>query len=88
MTGDEEVTLKIVFEGQAAKYIREYESSRADEIIDLDDDRLLFEKKTTYTPDILQWVLRFGADAEVIEPEALKFEVMWEAMRMAQKYNK
>ena len=43
-----------------------------------------FEKKTTYTPDILQWVLRFGGDAEVMEPEALRFEVMWEAKRMEQ----
>lgn len=86
MTGDEEVTLKIIFEEQAAKYIKEYENYKADKLTDLDDDRILFEKKTTYTPDILQWVLRFGADAEVIEPEALRFEVMWEARRMAQKY--
>lgn len=86
MTGDEEVTLKIIFEEQAAKYIKEYESYKADKIKELGDNRILFEKKTTYTPDILQWVLRFGADAEVLEPEALRFEVMWEARRMAQKY--
>jgi proteasome accessory factor B len=86
MTGDEEVTLKIIFEGQTARYIKEYENYKADKITNLDDDRILFEKKATYTPDILQWVLRFGADAEVIEPETLRFEVMWEARRMAQKY--
>lgn len=86
MTSDEKITLKIIFEGQAARFIKEYESSRADKITDLTKGRILFERKTTYTPDILQWVLRFGADAEVIEPEALRFEVMWEAKRMAQKY--
>lgn len=88
MTGDEKIDLKIIFEDQAAKYVKEYESSKADKITDLDDNRILFEKKTTYTPDILQWVLRFGADAEVIEPEGFRFEVMWEAKRMAQKYGK
>ena len=86
MTSDEQITLKIIFEGQTARFIKEYEGYKADKITDLNDDRILFEKKTTYTPDILQWVLRFGADAEVIEPEALRFEVMWEARRMARKY--
>ena len=69
MTGDEEVTLKIIFEGQTARYIKEYENYKADILTTLYDDRILFEKKASYTPDILRWVLRFGADAEVIEPE-------------------
>lgn len=86
MTSDEQITLKIIFEGQTARYIREYEDYKADKITDMDENRILFERKTTYTPDILQWVLRFGADAEVVEPEALRFEVMWEARRMARKY--
>lgn len=88
LIGDEQITLKIIFEGQAARYIKEYEASKADKITDLDNERILFEKKTTYSPDILQWVLRFGADAEVLEPDALKFEVTWEAERMMQKYSK
>lgn len=88
MTSDEQITLKIIFEGQTARYIKEYEDYKADKITDLDDNRILFEKKTTYTPDILQWVLRFGADAEVIEPEVLRFEVMWEVERMTQKYGR
>lgn len=86
MTSDEKIILKIIFEGQTARYIKEYENCKADKITDLSDGKILFEKKTTYTPDILQWVLRFGADAEVIEPEALRFEVKWEAKRMAKKY--
>jgi len=86
MTSDEKITLKIIFEGQTARYIKEYENYKADKITDLNDGKILFEKKTTYTPDILQWVLRFGADAEVIEPEVLRFEVKWEAKRMAKKY--
>lgn len=87
LMGDEQITLKIIFEGQGARYIKEYEAHRADKITDLDGDKILFEKKTTYSPDILQWVLRFGADAEVLEPASLKFEVTWEVERMLQKYN-
>ncbi|NLO41257.1 MAG: WYL domain-containing protein [Ruminiclostridium sp.] len=88
MTSDEDITLKIIFEDEAARYIKEYEANKADKITDIGEGKILFEKKTTFTPDIIQWVLRFGADAEVIEPEALRFEVMWEAKRMAQKYKK
>ncbi len=88
MIGDEQITLKIVFEGQAARYIKEYEEYKADKITSLNSDKILFEKKTTYTPDILQWVLKFGADAEVLEPAALKFEITWEVERMRQKYSK
>ncbi|NLG88455.1 MAG: WYL domain-containing protein [Clostridiaceae bacterium] len=87
MIGDEHITLKIIFEGQAARYIKEYEAHRADRITDLDDDKIIFEKKTTYSPDILQWVLRFGGDAEVLEPDALKFEITWEIERMHKKYS-
>ena len=54
MIGDEEITMKIVFEGQGARYVKEYEAYRADKITNLDGDKILFEKKTTYTPDILQ----------------------------------
>lgn len=86
LAGDEPINLKIVFDGLAAKYIKEYESHKADTIADLGNGKILFDKKTTYTSDILQWVLRFGADAEVLEPEALRFEVTWEAERMVQKY--
>ena len=87
LIGDEEITLKIIFEGYAARYIKEYEANKADSITSLGEDRILFEKKTTYSPDILQWVLRFGADAEVLEPAALRFEITWEVERMLQKYN-
>lgn len=86
MTGDEPINLKIIFEGQAARYIKEYERHKADKITDLDSGIVLFEKKTTYTPDILQWVLRFGGDAEVLEPEDLRFELTWEIKRMIRKY--
>lgn len=88
MTGDEKIQLRIVFEGQAARYVKEYEHHKADKLTDLDDGKVLFEKNTTYTPDIVQWVLRFGADAEVLEPEDLKFEITWEVQRMARKYGK
>lgn len=33
MTGDEKITLRIIFEGQAARYIKEYENRRADRIL-------------------------------------------------------
>jgi proteasome accessory factor B len=88
MSGDEKIKLKIVFEGQAARYIKEYEHYKADKLTDLDKGKVLFEKNTTYTPDIVQWVLRFGADAEVLEPEDLKFEITWEVQRMMRKYGK
>jgi predicted DNA-binding transcriptional regulator YafY len=47
MTSDEKITLKIIFEGQTARYIKEYEDYKADKIADLSDDKILFEKKSS-----------------------------------------
>ncbi len=64
--------MKVRFTGQAARYIREYESERATRLKDGADGELFFEKDTTLNPEIVRWVLSYGSGAEVLDPPELR----------------
>jgi len=44
------------------------------------------KKNTTMTPEILKWVLSFGSDVLVLEPETLREQVVQEAKKMVERY--
>ncbi len=87
LTGEEKVSLKIRFNKGIARYIKEYEAGNADKITQLSDGGLLFERCAAMTPDIVKWVLGFGAGAEVLEPASLKEKVLAEARGVLSNYN-
>lgn len=66
--------------------MKEYESKKADFLVEEKDGSLLFEKNTTMTPEILKWVLSFGSDVLVLEPETLREQVVQEAKKMVERY--
>ena len=72
LTGETAITLKVRFTGQAARYIKEYESDRATRLQAGADGELIFEKDTTLNPEIIRWVLSYGSGAEVLEPLELR----------------
>lgn len=86
LTGDESVFLKLKFSGQSARYIQEYECEKADRIVKNPDGSILFEKMTTMSPEITKWILGFGPDIDIIEPEALKLEIASIIENMYKKY--
>jgi len=86
LSGEEQVKLLLKFTGKAARYVREYESRKADFLVEERDGNLIFEKNTTMTPEIIKWVLSFGSNVLVLEPESLREQVIQEAKKMVERY--
>lgn len=83
LSGEEQVKLLLKFTGKAARYVREYESRKADFLVEERDGNLIFEKNTTMTPEIIKWVLSFGSNVLVLEPESLREQVIQEAKKLS-----
>ena len=86
LSGEESAFLRLLFTGQAARYVEEYESSKADSLQKVQDG-LLFERKAAMNPEILKWVLSFGAEVKVLEPVSLRDEVVEQIKKMQNLYN-
>jgi len=86
LAGQEQIKLLLKFTGKAARYVKEYESRKADFLVEERDGGLLFEKNTTMTPEIVKWVLSFGSDVLILEPESLREQVIQEARKMVERY--
>ena len=52
-----------------------------------DDGSILIEFKLNLTNELDQWILRFGADLEVLEPPELKARITQKILNMSQRYN-
>lgn len=86
LAGEENIELILKFSGEGARYVLEYESAKADILIQNDDGSILFQRATTMTPEIIKWVLSFGADVVVIEPKAVREAITKHAKGMLRKY--
>lgn len=64
--------IKLKFSGFSARLVQEYHSNKADKLDICNDGTVLFEKSTAITPDLVQWILGFGAEVEVLEPAELR----------------
>lgn len=77
--------LRIQFDVSTGRYVKEYEAHRADRLIE-NEEGLLFEKKTAITPEVVRWILKFGAGAKVLEPKALVERLQEETKKMWEQY--
>jgi predicted DNA-binding transcriptional regulator YafY len=64
--------IKLEFCGFSARLIQEYYSNKADKLDINSDGTVLFERSTAITPDLIQWLLGFGPEVEVLEPDKLR----------------
>lgn len=87
LAGNASIELKLRFTDEAARYVMEYESERADHL-QLDGDVLIFERSATLTPDIFKWILGFGDQVQVLEPAVVREEVIRRASGILKNYNK
>lgn len=86
LSGEGKVRLRLQFTGHMARFIEEYESSKAD-LLQRNENGLLFERTVAMSPEILKWVLSFGAEVKVLEPATLRDEVMGQIKKMGELYD-
>jgi predicted DNA-binding transcriptional regulator YafY len=84
---DESFTAKIKFPASQARYIRERKWAEQQKIDEMSDGSIILTLETSGRYDIKRWVMSFGSDAELLEPNDLRDEILCEATTMATTYS-
>jgi len=66
------VNVKIWFSADQARYIKERNWSKTQKIEDQEDGSIILSMETSGRWDVIRWVLSYGSEAEVLEPEELR----------------
>ncbi len=80
------VTVRVRFSPEAAGYVREKIWHPSQTLTPLEDGGLLFSAEVAGIEEIERWVLKWGADATVLEPPALRRAVLAQARSMLANY--
>ena len=75
ITGGEPRTVVVRFSPAVAEFIRERRWHRTQGLAERPDGSVEIVLRCAVTPELRQWILGFGADAEVLEPADLRAEV-------------
>ena len=78
--------VKVLFSADIAEYIKEKIWHESQKLHDTPDGSVLFEADVACTRDIKAWIMRWGANAIVLEPEKLRNEIRTEAIEMLAAY--
>jgi predicted DNA-binding transcriptional regulator YafY len=66
--GEKSIRFKILFSPKVARYIKEEELFVSPRLTDRQDGSLLFEVTVNHDREILQWLMQYGPDAEILKP--------------------
>ena len=83
---EEPIDVKIWFSADQALYIKERKWSKSQKIEDQEDGSIILSMNTSGWFDIKRWVLSYGANAKVLEPEKLRKEIIDELEVAKDKY--
>lgn len=83
---DDPLEVKIWFSADQARYIRERQWAQEQKITKRKDGSIVLWMKTSGWYDVKKWVLSFGAEARVLEPQHLQDKVRNEVEKMLKGY--
>ncbi|WWV72044.1 hypothetical protein SOV_34040 [Sporomusa ovata DSM 2662] len=83
----EPVHVKLRFLPEAARWVRSETFHPSQRITELDDGAIIFEATVNGRREISRWILGYGSEVEVLEPEDLRFYLMKQAAQMVKIYN-
>jgi predicted DNA-binding transcriptional regulator YafY len=70
--GDKNVTFKVRFNADIARYIREEELFVHPRMKDNKDGSMLFEVTVNNEREFIRWILQYGPSAEILEPKSVR----------------
>jgi Predicted transcriptional regulator len=82
----EKTKITIKFDKDVDSFIRDTKWHTNQEIKSLEDGSVLFSVYIDDTDDVKNWIMSFGKNAEVIEPDHLRDEIKQEIEEMFKKY--
>ena len=84
--GKEEMEVEVEFSGRAARFVPEYHWSDKQEIKSISKNEIIFKVKTSSREEIKKWILGYGSEAEVLQPDDLRKEIKQEIEKMLENY--
>lgn len=81
------LSIKLHFLPDAAAFVRERKWHSTQRVVNKSDGSIEMNLEVGLTPDLVQWVLGFGDNVEVLEPEQLKSKIVSSAERVIKKYS-
>lgn len=87
LTSDDPVTVKVRVSADQARYVKERRWAAKQTVTGQPDGSVVIELQTSGRWDVKRWVLAFGADAEVLEPEDLRREIAAELQKLIATYS-
>ncbi len=83
---EDPIDVKIWFSANQARYIKERTWSKTQKIKDQKDGSIILSMSTSGWWDVKRWVLSYGRNAKVLEPEELKKEIVDELTTAKDSY--
>lgn len=83
---EKETTFRIRFSAQQAPYIAERRWARKQKIETEPDGSIVLTMKTMGRWDVIRWVLGYGPEAEVLEPEEIREEITKSLVTTLKRY--
>ncbi|MUT65655.1 helix-turn-helix transcriptional regulator [Paenibacillus sp. NEAU-GSW1] len=84
--GEKNITFKVRFDAEVARYIKEEELFVHPRMKDKKDGSLIFEVTVNNEKEFLKWVLQYGPSAEILEPKAIRESLKEQLSQWAGKY--
>lgn len=85
---DDPIEAKIWFSADQARYVKERNWSKDQKVIDQDDGSIILEIKSSGWWHVRKWIMSFGSEAKVLEPEELRKEIIQEFNTAMDNYKK
>jgi len=82
----DEVTFRVHFSRDVARYIKEHKYDATPHFIDQEDGSLLVTVTTRGAEEFLRWMKQYGKDAELLEPVEYRQKLYEEYHEIAQRY--
>ena len=84
--GDALVRVRVRFSPYQARWIRDRRYHASQETEEQPDGGLLLAMEVAGTQEVRRWLLGYGGEVEVLEPEALRLELAGEAKKLREMY--
>lgn len=70
--GEKNITFKVRFNAEVARYIKEEELFVHPRMMDCKDGSMIFEVTVNNEKEFIRWILQYGPSAEILEPESVR----------------
>jgi len=85
---DDPIDVKIWFSAEQARYMKERKWSQNQSVEENDDGSIILSMSTSGSEEIKRWVLSYGRNAKVLEPEALRENILEDIKSAISNYGK